>query len=397
MHISSYEDLIYGEDGHSPIRQTIEDALARAKADGTRLRVEVRTKPNGAPSNRQEHAFVADPNTSGHDAVMRVLVEKLEGSPGPEFDGQIRINFMQSSNSGERYGSWTRSVRYRENITQGVMHPGTRMRSPGEEELDEDGNSMAALDGEGFGMPMNMPPGMMRGMMGGGMVDENQMRQWLETTMGFAFRSMAQQMQMFERATRMMEAYTLRFGYPHPTEAGITEIRGEPDRGGGNQGGGGGAGLLPMLLNAAAHLANADSPAQVVQRSAEMATGAPPPQGAARAAAIRGAANAVNALQRIRQPAEGFEDAPDLDDGPPESDYGMGYEADGYEGGEEDYGGEEHDFGGHGGGGGPMGPPDLTGLSPDEMRDAVISWVRSDPANKSAVMRMLPELSKEIM
>ena len=385
MHISSYDDLIYGEDGHSPIRKTIEDALLRAKADKVRLRVEVRTKVSGAPTQRQEHVFVADPDSLGAEAVMRVLVEKLEGSPGPEFDGQIRVNFSQSSHTGERYGSWTRTIRY---VSEGSMLPGysSRMSMAGDEE-DEDGNSLSSLEG-GMGMPMQGAPGY--GRMSHGPLDDAQMRQWLETTMGFAFRSMAQQMQMFDRATRMMEAYTLRFGFPHPTEAGITEVRGEADRGSGNQGGsaGGGMGILPMLLNAAAHLANADSPAQVVERTAQMATGQTPPQGAARLAAIRGAGQVVNAIQRVRPPAQGFEDAPDLEGGPPEGSYNEeeGYEEGGYDG---EVDGDYDEGGG--------GMPDLSGLSPEEVKRVVIDWIRENPANKSAVMQMLPELSKEIM
>jgi hypothetical protein len=144
-----------------------------------------------------------------------------------------------------------------------------------------------------------------------------------------------------------------------------------------------------MLLNAAAHLANADSPAQVVERTAQMATGQAPPQGAARMAAIRGAGQVVNAIQRVRRPAEGFEEAPDLDGGPPEGSYNdEGYEEVG------DYG-EEEDGGYEGGGGGGM--PDLSGLPPDEVKAAVIAWIRENPSNKQAVMQMLPELSKEIM
>jgi len=386
MHISSYEDLIYGEDGHSPIRKSIEDSLVRAKADKVRLRVEIRTKVAGAPSQRQEHVFVADPDTSGADAIMRVLVEKLEGSPGPEFNGQIRVNFSQSSHTGERYGSWTRTVRY---LSEGATIGGgfaSRRSSFGEEgEVEEDENSAAAFE-SGMGMPSHAQPGF--AMRAAGPVDDMQMRQWLETTMGFAFRSMAQQMQMFDRATRMMEAYTLRFGFPHPTESGITEIRGEPDRGSNNQsagGAGGGMGILPMLLNAAAHLANSDSPAQVVERTAQMATGQTPPQGAARLAAIRGAGQVVNAIQRIRQPADGFDDAPDLDDGPPEGSYNEQDEGGYEEGVEEDY--EEAQGG----------MPDLSGLPPSEVKAAVIAWIRENPANKQAVMQMLPELSKEIM
>jgi hypothetical protein len=386
VHISGYDDLIYGEDGHSPIRKSVEDALARAKIDKVRLRVEVRTKVSGAPSQRQEHVFVADPDTSNAESIMRVLVEKLDGSPGPEFNGQIRINFSQSSHTGERYGSWTRTIRYlSEGSTMGGGYSSRRSDLGGEGEDEEEDNNASAFDGP-VGMPMTMHPGR-----GAGPVDDTQMRQWLETTMGFAFRSMAQQMQMFERATRMMEAYTLRFGFPHPTEAGITEVRGEADRGSGNQGSAGasGMGILPMLLNAAANLANADSPAQVVERAASMATGQPPPQGAARLAAIRGAGQVVNAIQRERRPVEGIEDAPDLNDGPDGS-YNEGLE---YEDGTNM--GEEYEKEGGGFDGGGM--PDLSGLQPHEVKAAVIAWIRENPANKQAVMQMLPELSKEIM
>ena len=44
-------------------------------------------------------------------------------------------------------------------------------------------------------------------------------------------------------------------------------------------------------------------------------------------AAIRGAGQVVNAIQRVRRPAEGFEDAPDLDGGEPEGYAVYGYEA----------------------------------------------------------------------
>jgi hypothetical protein len=136
-------------------------------------------------------------------------------------------------------------------------------------------------------------------------------------------------------------------------------------------------------------LANADSPAQVVERAASMATGQPPPQGAARLAAIRGAGQVVNAIQRERRPVEGIEDAPDLNDGPDGS-YNEGLE---YEDGTNM--GEEYEKEGGGFDGGGM--PDLSGLQPHEVKAAVIAWIRENPANKQAVMQMLPELSKEIM
>ena len=43
------------------------------------------------------------------------------------------------------------------------------------------------------------------------------------------------------------------------------------------------------------------------------------------------------------------------------------------------------------------GPPDLTGLSKEEIAEVVVKWVRADPKRKADVMDMLPTLSKEIM
>ena len=67
-----------------------------------------------------------------------------------------------------------------------------------------------------------------------------------------------------------------------------------------------------------------------------------------------------------------------------------------------DFGGEEDDNYGYDGGGDDdypevPEPPDLSGMSGDEMKQAVIGWIRADPSRKSEIMNMLPELTKEIM
>ena len=40
--------------------------------------------------------------------------------------------------------------------------------------------------------------------------------------------------------------------------------------------------------------------------------------------------------------------------------------------------------------------PDLNGMSPEEMKQTVIAWIRADPSRKADVMNMLPDLSREI-
>ena len=102
--ISGYEDLVYGEDGHAPIRKVLDEALKRAQEDKVRLSIEVRVQPVGVPNTRQEAKFFADPHETTSDNLMRILVDRMEDSPGHEFHGQIRINFSPAGHSGEKYG-----------------------------------------------------------------------------------------------------------------------------------------------------------------------------------------------------------------------------------------------------------------------------------------------------
>jgi hypothetical protein len=394
--ITSLEDMIYGEDGVSPIRPTLERVLNQAKKDDTRLRIEIRSKAEGTPNSRQEHQFAADPDQTSADGVMRVLVQRLTESPGEHFAGELRINFTAAGASQERYGSFTRTIKRPPPNVRGApgMHAVRMVDMDGDEEIDNDVGGLGG--GFDFGMGGPQHGG------GGHYVPPEQVHQWLETAFGFTFRSMAQQMAMFERATRMMESYTLRFGMPHPTERGITEQRG------GEAQGGGGLGLLPMLLNAAQHLASANDPAELAQRAGSMAQGESPPRGAARAAAINGAARLVQGIPRFGQqeqpPGAAYAPSPD---GPPDGydDGGGGAYFDEDDG---DYDGGTsltHQGGGFGGGGDGFdggdgdgfGPPgvDLRGKSPEEVKALFLQWVREDPSNKQAVMAMLPELASE--
>jgi hypothetical protein len=390
--VTSMDDLIYGEDGQSPIRSTLERTLAAAKRDETRLRIEVRSKGDGMPTSRQEHVFAADPTTTTAENVMQALVTRLNESPGEHFTGELRINFAAAGSSQERYGSFTRTIRNTPPTMRGV--PGmSRMRIV-EDAYDEDGeeidNSTAALGSAGLDLEALTQMGN-----GGAWIPQEQQIQWLDTAFGFVFRSMAQQMAMFDRATRMMESYTLRFGMPNPMHPGIQEQKG-------GDAGSAGMGLLPMLMNAAAHLASANSPAEVVERAGNMAQGGAPPPGAARAAAIAGSANLVRGIPRnnpYRSPptTRPFNPppGPDFDDGDgtgalfendnnsfdPDPDTDAGTTLARYDG--DDSSSEP-----------PM--PDLRGLAPEQVKEVFVQWVRDNPDNKNAVMAMLPELAGEI-
>ena len=387
--LSSFDDLIYGEDGMSPIRSTLDRVLQDARGDEVRLRIDVRSKPIGVPTSRQEHTFNVDPDETPVDAIMRILVERLNESPGEGFEGELRINFSQAGASGRRYGSFQRQIRqaYKTNPSQ---PPPRFFRQPREEQYNEE------MEGEGeiengptafeHAQYEQQQMSYDQGMQGSGIVDQAQARQWLDTTMGFTFRSMAQQMAMFERATRMMEAYTLRFGWP-TQEPGITEMKG----GDGGSAANSGLGILPMLINAAAHLANSGSPNEVGAKMGNMAQGEEPPTGAARDAAIQGAARMIRELPRP-QGGRGPEYPTDYAPNDPYSG-GPGPDPMDPEGGgayfDDDMSIPEPSMHAQ--------APDFGSLSGDEMRDAVISWVRADPSRKEEVLEMLPELSKEIM
>ena len=374
--ISGYEDLVYGEDGHAPIRKVLDDALRRAQEDKVRLSIEVRVQPVGVPNTRQEAKFFADPHETTSDNLMRILVDRLEDSPGPEFHGQIRINFAPAGHSGEKYGSWTRTIRY----SAGNLANPAGMRSVTIDGDEEDPNNAELLH--------LLEAAQAQGM-AAGPVDNQQMRQWLETAMGFTFRSMAQQMTMFERATRMLEAYVLRFNFPGGNMPGITEVPTSSS----TATGAGGLGLLPMLLNAASHLANAEGPGDMAGRAGSMATGTPPPTGAARQAAIKGAGRLIGTLgapQAPADPADGFEPPPPLPhphDPTPTNGGGQGGAFF-----DDDYGDEGFsDYA-------PDPTESLAELSPEDMKEAVVAWIRANPEqNKQAVMEMLPELSKEVL
>jgi hypothetical protein len=235
------------------------------------------------------------------------------------------------------------------------------------------------------------------------MLSDDQVRLWMETMMGYVFRSQAQQFAMFERATRMMESYTLRFGFP-THEPGIVEARGGeiPASAAPGSPGPSGFGILPMLLQAATKIAagGGDDPAPAPQPSTQLVPSGSAGRANGRAMAISGASRMVRALRNQppvpKRPVEGYEDAPDVEEDEQPSrgadqwdDENTGSaHAESYEGEDEDDGDEGGDDGG--------GMPDMTGMSSEEMKAAVIAWIRADPSRKADVMNMLPDLSREI-
>ena len=263
-----------------------------------------------------------------------------------------------------------------------------------EEDYNEDGeevdNNAAALGAAGLDLDALTQMGHGNG---GAWIPQEQQIQWLDTAFGFVFRSMAQQMAMFDRATRMMESYTLRFGMPNPVHPGIMEQKGG-DGGSGSTG----MGLLPMLMNAAAHLASANSPAEVVERAGSMAQGGAPPAGAARAAAIAGSANLVRGIPRNNP----YRPEPTTRPFSPPDDPDLGGDG----GGAGTYFDEPHfgpgpdtdagDLTHYSPSEGKTGAPDLRGLGPEQVKEVFVQWVRDNPDNKQAVMAMLPDLAGEI-
>ena len=269
--MSTYTDfhtMIFGEDGEKPLRPTIERCVTQAKDENERLRVEIRTKALGTTTSRQEHCFTVDADDQYIDVVMNASYERLNSSPGEGFEGEIRINFYQAGNTSVKYGSFTRQIRTQETIQDtmsgmngmggmGGMNPMSGGMNPmgggmnpmgggmnpmgGFGNGDEDFSNLDMNDGgEGFhdeqhgfehdmhrGGSPNMDMQQMMQMMQmmnqnqpqsdpRNIVDQKMAMDWLTHTMSFLFRSLSQQMAMFERSTKMIEIYSMRFGLPQP-------------------------------------------------------------------------------------------------------------------------------------------------------------------------------------
>lgn len=367
------EDLVYGEDGEQPLRETIQGYLQQAKGDEVRLRIEIRSRMKGTTKSQQERVFEIDPNVSNVDAVMQTIDKALKDSPGEDFTGQIRINFSQAGTS-QRYGSFSRNVR----ATYADAPDTIGLRNNFAEDDDFDGDNTIG-DLQESPRPMGVMnlgmsyPSMAMGS--GGPVNNEDMRAWLETAMNFTFRSMAQQQQMFERAMQMVES--LHFGLARPIEPGIIEQKG------GSSNSESGPGLIGALINTAAQLAKADNPGEAIAAAAQLASGAAQPTpGAARQVAIQKAGQAVKQLTTRRNATPFDDDLDAYDEDMDPEDFPMG--PDGPDNNNDDDGGAAAE-------------PDWENLDNDEVKEGFLRWVRADPSRKKAVMDMLPELSKEVL
>lgn len=399
MYSENFENLIYGDDGQSPIRPLLIRTLETAKKENARLRIDVRSIALGTTNSRNEHTLFMDPNENDADGLMRLLTDRLNDSPGEGFLGQIRMNFAPAGSSGERYGSWTRTIK-------APTTSSGRMSSASEEEdeNEEDDNNVESFSRSPRSMSGGGGGGFSHGSGNGVMLSDDQVRLWMETMMGYVFRSQAQQFAMFERATRMMESYTLRFGFP-THEAGIIEARGGEIPSGAAPGsaGPGGFGILPMLLQAATKLAagNSDAPAPAPAAPEGSTQLVPSARANGRAMAISGAGRMVRALRNQppipKRPAEGFEREPEVEEEGEEEtrtnarwreetqEDGSGHDEEEGEYEEEDEVPSRGDE-----------MPDLNGMSSEQMKKTVIDWIRADPSRKADVMNMLPDLSREI-
>jgi hypothetical protein len=332
---TDFHTMIYGEDGEKPLRPLIERCVAQAKEDQERMRVEIRTKALGTTSSRQEHSFSVDAEEQYIDTVMNAAYERLNSSPGEGFEGEIRINFYQSGNTSVKYGSFTRQIRSQETyqgednssfmggnpMMGGMMNQmGGMMNQMGGNPMmggmnqmggmgmDDDFSGFGEADDPGYdddnehrqhrgggssGVDMEQMMQMMQMMQQNqpqvdprNIVDQKMAMDWLNHTMSFLFRSLSQQMSMFERSTKMIEIYSMRFGLPQPLERPTPEriIREvpmdypqmpqmsapqptppapEPS----------GLGILPTLLQAAAQMAGSPQTANMLKTVGALAGG----------------------------------------------------------------------------------------------------------------------------
>jgi len=393
--ISEYSDIIYNSDGDRGIDKAIQTAFDQAKEADTRVRVEIRVRAVGTQTSEQCGQFNATPEHSDINTVKRAIVDNLNSTPGPTFEGQIRINFKLSG-TGDHITSFTRTIKigYFENPgfgsseTDALFDDGT------------DGNQVD-LDGLEEAGRANTPlPPLMKQYLALLMADAQDQRTQIATVMGFLHRQNAMMMTMFDRAMRGVENYTLRFGFPQGP--GIESVTKEPS-------GGNGMGLLPQLLSAAANIAQQNNTGPTAGGGGGSAI--PHAGGANRMESIRHAGYQVSQHRgSIPHPRPGYGAAPrpgdpnDMGTGG-YSDHGQPHGllgSDGvHGGGHDDYEDEPDDgeamirrpddpYDDPPGGGGA---PDLQSLDADQMMGIIEDWLEADSRRKAEVMERLPRLT----
>ena len=406
--IDCYDALFRPEDGGSSIRHVLVEVLRRAREDKVRLRIEIRVASVGTVASRQEAILKVDPELTDPDTLIQKLIDQCEDSPGPEFHGQLRLNFSPEGHAGQKYQSWTRQIHHKTMGTVGLTHA---HHHDDDEDLDPN-ESYGLVTGDASTITAQQYA---------------QMEQFnrmivgqLETAMGFNWRSMAQQQAMFERVIRVLESIVLRFGFQDPAAGqwpqhpGIEMV---PAANGDRSDPPAAPGLLQTLLATVATMANSTSPGDALKRAGSLAAGQPPPQAAIREAAVRGAGALVNRMGPPEPaspalPAPGVSPPPRLPSPHRTSHAGPGdvedgslvpwQEGDGLDGSELDpdagapYGPDELDFDP---GVGPQDPEAalaaMQNLPPEDMQELVVSWIKAQP-DRTVVMGMLPQIQAAI-
>jgi hypothetical protein len=422
IHIEDYDQIIDGS-GANNITSVLEEAIKLAQEDSARIKIYFRVKETGTPSLRKINEFRFDPGVSSIEDVKRQIVQKLNEDPGPEFSGVLRIELQNASNSTQ-YGSYQRSIKIGVLASDQVAY-----------ESDEDAgsfNSVSAMFSE-EPRPSRADRDEIISMYEKQLLSkDSEMRsknQQIDAAMGFLFRMLSEQQKMFDRATRMMENYTLRFGFPgmmpgmDPYGSMNREPAPAPAPAPSGGGGDGGLGLLPMLIKMAGQLAGAGGGGAPPAPQAPP----PPPRPQGRMGGVMAGAQAVGSMRpRPARPADGMGPPPPMpsqDEGarlhqigdmpmreerhsrqledrrryhhpePEQPEEDDGYEAD--YGGDDGDGGDDGGDGGDDAGGGAA-LSQFNNLDPDSMKQLVLGWVRASPENKAAAMDMGMELVSEI-
>jgi hypothetical protein len=399
--INSWEDFTDGQDGTGGINKAVEKAVALGLEAGVRVKVVFRTQEQGTPSFVKLSEIRFDPKNTQVMAIKRSIVQTLEDNPGQEFSGKIRIDF-QNGDDSTSYSSFQRSVKI-----GSVAH-----FEPGE---DDDGSNFAdeILSGGGSGMSGASRDEIIEHYKALLSEKDNAIKRQAASTdaaMGFLFKSQANMLAMFDRSTRMLETYTLRFGFPQmpPQIIESGSVNREPAPA--PAAGGGGMGLLPMLLQAAAQFAKADGPAPAPQappQAQQRQIGRAPSGQANRMEAVNQGASSVRSMRpQPARPAEGFDPPPRIQ----EEGSSMGHHQEmtrheeprghRFEQPEEEYEDDASDEGDYEGDDEEVAEAatqQLNKISPEEMKALVLNWVNASPENKQAALSMGSDLMTAIM
>lgn len=113
MQCQTIDEFIRGPEGQADkgMRPKLEKILADARAAGVdSLEIEIRTTPAGSSTSRAEGSRTCKASDPV-DQLLEGLRRELEGSPGDNFHGELRLNFRRRGDSAQHLGSYTRQMR----------------------------------------------------------------------------------------------------------------------------------------------------------------------------------------------------------------------------------------------------------------------------------------------